>query len=101
MRPDSVFRRHLARVRNTAWALSLIAGFFFNAPAFAQMTTDQWRESMWTIPLPQNGCFQSSYPSLSWQTAVCTTAPLHPQVPMHGGPMKADGSYSWPGGGRR
>jgi hypothetical protein len=45
---------------------------------------EDWRKSMLQIPLPNKGCFQSSYPSKEWQEAPCAPAPSYPQRPHHG-----------------
>jgi uncharacterized repeat protein (TIGR03803 family) len=37
-----------------------------------------WREAMSRTPLPKEGCFEVSYPSIDWQEVPCTTPPSYP-----------------------
>jgi hypothetical protein len=59
-------------------------------PATGQQSTeeakqrDDWRVSMAEVPLPKQGCFQSSYPSREWQELTCTKAPPYPMPPRRG-----------------
>jgi hypothetical protein len=40
-----------------------------------------WRESIAQVPLPKEGCFQSTYPSMEWDEVECSTAPNYPYIP--------------------
>ena len=42
-----------------------------------------WNARMPDVPLPGNGCFVASYPSLAWRAAACVTAPAIPYPPNH------------------
>ena len=44
-----------------------------------------WRAGMAHVPRPNRGCFTSTYPNAQWQQVPCTTAPLRPYPPAHGG----------------
>ncbi|MDQ5846734.1 MAG: hypothetical protein M3539_15715 [Acidobacteriota bacterium] len=59
-------------------------------PSSGQQSSDyskllnDWRVSMAQVPLPKQGCFQSSYPSREWQEVTCTTGPDYPMPPRRG-----------------
>jgi len=54
----------------------------------------QWQSSIARVAEKDSGCYQASYPSLSWQSVACVTAPDIPLVPAaphaavrHAGPV--------------
>jgi hypothetical protein len=44
-------------------------------------TKAQWQASIARVPERGSGCYQASYPSLSWQAVKCVTAPTIPLAP--------------------
>ncbi len=45
---------------------------------------ENWREAIARTPVPAEGCFQASYPSLTWNKVECVVAPAIPYVPRTG-----------------
>ncbi len=45
---------------------------------------EEWRITMAQVPLPKQGCFQSSYPEKAWKETACTRAPDYPMPPRIG-----------------
>ena len=43
-----------------------------------------WRETMSRKPMPQKGCFKSTYPNTEWQEVPCGTASPYPNQPVSG-----------------
>lgn len=43
-----------------------------------------WREAIVRAEVPAEGCFQTSYPSLTWARTECTVAPNVPYIPRRG-----------------
>lgn len=103
MLPDSIHRAYRTTALHSAAALSLVAGLFFSTPVYAQLTMDQWRETMWAAALPMlpmsGRCYKSDFPDTVWQAAPCSVAPLHPQVPIHGNNGSGVGSAPTGSGG--
>ncbi len=56
-------------------------------PPGSQAVTPQeaWRKSMTSASLPKPGCFQTSFPSTTWEEVPCKTTPHGPFVPAGGG----------------
>ena len=56
-------------------------------PSGSQAVTpqDAWRRSMTRASLPKPGCFQTSFPSTTWEEVPCKTTPHGPFVPARGG----------------
>ena len=49
--------------------------------AASQPTAPEWRSAMAQLTTPSKGCYTADYPSLSWHSTGCTTAPPRPYVP--------------------
>jgi len=45
---------------------------------------ETWREAIVQTEVPGEGCFQASYPSLTWIRTECTVAPAIPYIPRRG-----------------
>jgi len=43
-----------------------------------------WRETIVRTEVPAAGCFQASYPSLTWINTECSVAPIVPYIPRRG-----------------
>jgi Ricin-type beta-trefoil lectin domain-like len=53
------------------------------APATAR-SREAWRKAMSKTPVPKEGCFKVSHPSMTWVEVPCTTAPNVPYGPARG-----------------
>jgi hypothetical protein len=61
------------------------------SPSFGQAVDDAearnqeiWREAIVRTDVPSEGCFQASYPSLTWEKIECVIAPDIPFMPRRG-----------------
>jgi hypothetical protein len=63
------------------------------SPAAVAAAKAQWQTAISRVPEQGNGCYQASYPSLSWQAVACVAAPKVPLVPAlsHHGAAKHTG----------
>jgi hypothetical protein len=52
-----------------------------SSPAGAGAAKAQWQASIAQVPEQGTGCYQASYPSLSWHAVACVAAPRIPLVP--------------------
>lgn len=70
--------------------VAVVAGVLCAASlCFAQAADDSaaqevWREAIVHTEVPAEGCFQASYPSLTWTRTECTVAPIIPYIPRSG-----------------
>lgn len=89
--------RKLALAAVAAGAL-VGAAVLSTAPAQAASSpsaaTAQWQSSIARVPEQGTGCYQASYPSLTWRAVACVTAPRIPLAPAlshaaagHAGPV--------------
>jgi len=51
------------------------------SPAAVSAAKAQWQASIARVPEQGAGCYQASYPSLSWHAVACVAAPKVPLVP--------------------
>lgn len=80
----------LPQVARTAIAAGILCASFFSA--FAQQAVNDeealrqetWRGTIVRAAVPGEGCFQASYPSLTWSRIECTIAPNIPFRPRSG-----------------
>ena len=81
---------HLPRIARIAIAASVLSAALL---AFAGEAVDNtearnqeiWREAIVQTEVPAQGCFQASYPSLTWNRVECVVAPNIPYIPRSGG----------------
>ena len=52
-----------------------------SSPAGAGAATAQWQAAISRVQQQGTGCYQASYPSLSWHAVACVAAPTTPFVP--------------------
>jgi hypothetical protein len=79
---------HLPRIVRIAIAACL----FFGSLAFAGQAVDDaearsqgiWRKAIAQTPVPTEGCFQATYPSLTWNKVECVVAANVPFIPRSG-----------------
>jgi hypothetical protein len=78
--------RALARVGAiTVAAMACGVGIAQAAPTDPEVQAQlAWRSTISHTPTPHEGCFTATYPSTTWSTTACTTAPNVPYVPRHG-----------------
>jgi hypothetical protein len=50
-------------------------------PAAVSAAKAQWQAAIDRVPERSSGCYQASYPSLTWQATACVAAPQIPLVP--------------------
>jgi len=50
----------------------------------AAMTKETWHKAMIRTPLPSNGCFTGTFPTMTWQSIPCQSPPNVPSGHMHG-----------------
>ncbi len=83
-------RIHLSRIARIAVAVGVFSAASLST-AFAQSLDDTearnqetWREAIAQTSVPAEGCYQASYPSLTWNKIECTVAPNIPYRPRTG-----------------
>jgi hypothetical protein len=70
--------------------IALVATFFCLASLPLQAddaearNQELWRETISHTPVPAEGCFHASYPSVTWTKTECTVAPIVPFIPRTG-----------------
>jgi hypothetical protein len=81
---------HLPRIARIAIAAGVLSAVSLPF-VFAQEADDAearnhetWREAIAQTEVPAEGCFHASYPSLAWNKAECTVAPMIPYGPRSG-----------------
>jgi len=82
---------YLPRIAQIAIAAGVLSAVSLPS-AFAQQPVDDaearnqenWRETIARTAAPAEGCFHTSYPSLTWNKAECTIAPNIPYIPRKG-----------------
>lgn len=81
---------HLSRLARIAIAVAVLSMVTLST-AFAQTVTNSearnqeiWRQTIAQTPVPAEGCFQASYPNLTWNKVECTVAPQIPYRPRTG-----------------
>jgi hypothetical protein len=89
--------RKLALAAAAAGALAG-AALLSTAPAQAASSPSaakaQWQAAISQVPQQGAGCYQASYPSLTWRTVACVTAP---RIPLAPAPAPARGSAAHAG----
>jgi hypothetical protein len=65
-------------------AASLSIAFAQSVDATEARNQEIWREAIAQTPVPAEGCFQASYPSLTWNRVECVVAPNVPYRPRTG-----------------
>lgn len=80
---------HLSRIATIAIAAVILSAALSIANAQAVNHSEAanqeiWREAIAQTPVPAEGCFQASYPSLTWSRVECTLAPNVPYRPRTG-----------------
>jgi hypothetical protein len=82
---------YLPRIAQIAIAAGVLSAASLSS-AFAQEAANDaearnqeiWREAIVQTEVPTEGCFQASYPSLTWSKVECTIAPNVPFIPRRG-----------------
>ena len=80
-------RLTLAALAGSACALSLASAASAapgKSPASDAQLRATWRAAIAETPVPEEGCFQAAYPSVSWVRTACVTAPKRPYIPLNG-----------------
>jgi hypothetical protein len=74
-----------------ALAAGLVSAILLSSAFAASATGDvdaqareTWRETIVRTAVPQEGCFNASYPSTEWTKVECTEAPNRPYMPRSG-----------------
>ena len=81
---------HLPRIARTATVAGVLCAslpFVFAQESGSNTEArnqEIWREAIVQTELPAEGCFQASYPSLSWNKVECKVAPNIPFIPRKG-----------------
>ncbi len=79
---------HLSRIGRIAIAagvLSASLSFAGDVAGDAEARNQEiWREAIAQTEVPAEGCFQASYPSLTWNKVECAVAPNIPYTPRRG-----------------
>jgi len=81
---------YLPRIVRIAIAAGVLSTSFFSAFAEDAINDAEarnqeiWRGTIAQTPAPSEGCFQASYPSLTWNKVECVVAPKVPFVPRTG-----------------
>ncbi len=71
----------MAAVLCASFSYAIAQGVANDAEARNQ---ELWREAIVRTEVPAEGCFQASYPSLTWERVACTVAPNIPFIPRRG-----------------
>jgi hypothetical protein len=101
MLPDSIHRAYRTTALHSVAALSLVAGLFFSTPVYAQLTMDQWRETMWAAALPMlpmsGRCYKSDFPNTmasgAMQRGAASSPGAHSRQQWIGRRLRADGLW--------
>jgi hypothetical protein len=79
----SAFGRPL-RVLGGLVTVALVVGFGLSSASASTkggLTRSSWSMEIAHLPVPQGGCYSSSYPALAWQRVQCHSAPDVPFAP--------------------
>ncbi|WP_051452220.1 hypothetical protein [Actinospica robiniae] len=85
-----MYPRHIRKLAFTAIAAIALAGATLLPAASASAATNPaaaaaakagWQAAISKVPEQGSGCYQASYPSLSWHAVACVAAPNVPLVP--------------------
>jgi hypothetical protein len=75
----------IVRIAIAAGVLSASLSFAGEVPSGAEARNQEiWREAIAQTEVPAEGCFQASYPSLTWNKVECAVAPNIPYTPRRG-----------------
>lgn len=99
-----LIRRKLALVAIAAAALvvptllPVASAQAASSPAAVAAAKAQWQTAIARVPARDGaGCYQASYPSLSWHAVACVTAPADP---VGAGALPRSRRAHWTGDGR-
>ncbi|MGB9489652.1 MAG: hypothetical protein WCA92_04215 [Terriglobales bacterium] len=89
-----IYLPRIARIAIAAGVLSASLSFGQAADSVEARNQDIWREAIARTQVPAEGCFEASYPSLTWNKVECAVAPNIPYRPRSGriSPNAGDGT---------
>lgn len=95
-------RRRLSRVLGVAVvATTALVGATALAPGAsagtvrpAPLTNQAWHSTMAKVSTPGKGCYTATYPSLTWHSVACSTAPANRYAPASGARHSAVGIHT-------
>jgi hypothetical protein len=89
-----IYLPRIARIAIAASVLSASLSFAGQVADVEARNQEIWREAISRTQVPAEGCFEASYPSLTWSRVECTVAPNVPYRPRSGriSPNAGDGT---------